>query len=110
MLHYALGRALSNEKLEVYHRTDGLPSNLGPFLLPPFSLIITSLWLPLELEGTSEEASKERCLCTTRPQRPPAASHSPRALKSYRHHPLRWNSFSFHFNPFKAIQYYPTKS
>lgn len=106
VLHYALDKVLSNEKLEVYHRADGLPGNLDPLLLPPFSLIITSLWLPLELEGTS----KERCLCTTRSQWPPAASHSPCALKSYCHHPLLWNSLSLHFIPFKAIQYYPTKS
>lgn len=68
VLHYAVGKVLSNEKLEVYHRTDRLPSNLDPLLfLPPFSLIITSFWSPFKLEGTSEEASIECCLCTTQP-------------------------------------------
>lgn len=68
VLHYVVGKVLPNEKLEVYRRTDRLPSNLDPLLLPPFSLIITSFRLLFELEGTSEEASMECCRCTTRPQ------------------------------------------
>jgi len=70
-LHDAMGKVQSNEELEVCHRTDRLPSTLDPsllLLLPPSSLTITSSQLPLKLEGTSQEASMEHCLCTTRTQ------------------------------------------
>lgn len=76
-------------------------------LFPSFLFLLSSplaFLSPLELEGTSEEASIEHCLCTTRPQWPPAAFHSPCALKSYPRHPLLWNLLPLYSNPFKLLR------
>lgn len=75
-------------------------------LFPSFLFLLSSplaFLSPLELEGTSEQASIEHCLCTTRLQWPPAAFHSPCALKSYPCHPLLWNLLPLYSNPFKLL-------
>lgn len=92
-----------NEKMEVCHRTERLPSNLDLSLpLLHFSHFITSCF-PVTSPVASEEASIEHCLCTTRPQWPPAAFHSPCALKSHHCHPLLGNLLPLYSSPFKLF-------
>lgn len=100
VLHYTVGKVLSNGKMKVCHRTDRLPDNLDTSSNLSLLSLPLAFQSPLKLEGTFEEASMEHCLCTTRPQGSPAASHSLCVLKLYHCHPLLWNFLPFYFDPF----------
>lgn len=81
-----------------------LPSNLDPsLLLLPFSLIITSCFAVTSQVGRNIRGGINRALCTTRPQWPPAAFHSPCALKSHHHHPVWGNLLPLYPSPFKLL-------